>query len=364
MIANRMSKIDASGIRRVFDLASKMKNPINLSIGQPDFDISQDVKDAGINAIQQGKNRYTPSQGTQELNSAVKNHIKKQYGYTPDATMVTSGVSGGLFLLLMATVNPGDEVVFPDPYFVMYKHLVNLLGGKAVPVPTNNDFQLNLEELNSAINQKTKLLIINSPNNPTGAVYDEESLKQVAEIAQKNDLLVVSDEIYSTFCYDYDSCPSIAPYYQEKTLILNGFSKSDAMTGWRVGYAAGPSQIIEEMIKLQQYTYVCAPSFAQEAALSAIARKNEWLESYSERRNLIYKGLSEAGYSVAKPGGAFYIFPECPIDEDKFIERAFENNLLIIPGSVFSDRQGYFRISFAADFDTLEKGIEVLKKIR
>lgn len=363
MISKRAQLIDASGIRKVFDLAAKMKNPVNLSIGQPDFDIPDPVKLAGIQAIEAGFNRYTPSQGIPELNHAVRDYLRDQTGFSAEASMITSGVSGGLLLAILALVDNGDEVVFPDPYFVMYKHLVNLAAGVPRPVDHYPDFALDPERIAAAITPRTKLLILNSPNNPTGAVYGAEALQAVAELARKHDLLVISDEIYRTFSYDGD-CPSIASYYPEKTLVLDGFSKSSAMTGWRVGYAAGPKWLIEEMIKLQQYTFVCSPSFAQKAAVAALKMGNPHCEDYGRRRDRIFQGLVDAGYEVQRPGGAFYIFPKCPFDPDRFITDALEQSLLIIPGDVFSDRKGHFRICFTAEEKVLEQGIDILKKIR
>lgn len=363
LIAKRMATIDASGIRKVFDLGAKIDNPVNLSIGQPDFDIPDELKTLAINAIQSGFNRYTQTQGTSELNEAIRSYLKRTASFEPEATMVASGVSGALFLLILATLDPGDEVVFPDPYFVMYKHLVNLVGGVPVYVDTSPDFQLDPDKLEAALSEKTKMIIINSPSNPTGVVYSEEIIKAIAEIARKRNILLVSDEIYREFCYER-TFPSLATWYPEKTVVLNGLSKSAAMTGWRIGFAAGPAAIINEMIKLQQYTFVCAPSFAQKAAVHALEMKNLHLDSYRQRRDLIYSGLIDAGYEVVKPEGAFYIFPKCPTSEEEFINAALENKLLIIPGSVFSERSGWFRISFAADPAVLQKGIEILARLR
>ncbi len=362
-ISKRMSTIDASGIRKVFDLGAKMKDPVNLSIGQPDFDVPDELKTIAISAIQSGFNRYTQTQGTPELNEAIRAYLKRTAGFEPDSTMVASGVSGALFLLILATIDPGDEVVFPDPYFVMYKHLVNFVGGVPVCVDTYPDFQLDPEKLAAAITDKTRMIIINSPSNPTGVVYSLETVQAIAELARKRNILLVSDEIYREFCFTKDF-PSLATWYPEKTVVLNGLSKSVAMTGWRVGFAAGPADIVSEMIKLQQYTFVCAPSFAQKAAVRAFELPNGHLQSYIQRRDQIYHGLVNAGYDVVKPEGAFYIFPKCPADESLFIDAALENKLLIIPGSVFSEKKGWFRISFAADTTVLEKGIEILTRLR
>jgi aspartate/methionine/tyrosine aminotransferase len=362
MLADRMKMIDSSGIRKVFDLAAKMKNPINLSIGQPDFDIPDEIKEAGIDAIREGFNRYTVTQGIPELREAVALHYKKQYGVECEDVLITSGVSGGLMLAFIALVQPGDEVLLPDPYFVMYKHLTKLFGGKAVFVDTYPDFTLRPEKLEEKVTKKTKLMMINSPGNPTGRVYRTDELKAIAEFARRHDLLVISDEIYDRFIYDRQF-ETFAQYY-DKTLLLNGLSKSSAMTGWRLGWAAGPHEVIESMKMLQQYSFVCAPSFAQKAALTAMDYDIEkHIAEYHAKRDLIYNGLKDH-FAVEKPGGAFYIFPKAPGgDGVRFVEKAIENNVLIIPGNVFSEKNTHFRLSFAAPDETIEQGIEVLQRL-
>lgn len=362
MLADRMKMIDSSGIRKVFDLAAKMENPINLSIGQPDFDIPDEIKEAGIEAIREGFNRYTVTQGIPELREAISLHYKKQYGVEFEDVLVTSGVSGGLMLAFIALVQPGDEVLLPDPYFVMYKHLTKLFGGKAVFVDTYPDFTLRPEKLEEKVTKKTKVMMINSPGNPTGRVYTTDELKAIAEFARRHNLLVISDEIYDRFIYDRQF-ETFAQYY-EKTLLLNGLSKSSAMTGWRLGWAAGPHEVIESMKMLQQYSFVCAPSFAQKAALTAMDYDIEkHIAEYHAKRDLIYNGLKEC-FDVEKPGGAFYIFPKAPGgDGVKFVEKAIKNNVLIIPGNVFSEKNTHFRLSFAAPDETIQQGIEVLQKL-
>ena len=259
-------------------------------------------------------------------------------------------------------VDPGDEVLVPDPYFVMYKHLTRLIGGVPRYIDTYPDFRLRREQIEKVITPKSKLIFINTPANPTGIAYTEEELKMVAEVARAHDLIVIFDEIYSSFCYDQPHA-NIARFYP-KTIILNGFSKSHAMTGWRVGYAAGPAEIIREMIKLQQYTFVCAPSFAQKAAVKAMDfDMSEQMEQYRRKRDLIYEGL-KGKFDVIKPNGAFYIFPRSPDgDSERFVTKAIENKVLIIPGNIFSEKNTHFRISFAADDATIQKGIEVLQKL-
>lgn len=361
-LAERTSRIDASGIRKVFALAANLENPINLSIGQPDFDVDDAIKADAIAAIRAGLNKYTQTWGLDELREEASVYYQRRFGTPLENVMITSGVSGGLFLALLATINPGDEVIFADPYFVMYKHLVNLLGGICRPVSTYPDFKLKPEDVEAAITDKTKLLIVNSPCNPTGVTLNEAELKALADVAAKHGILAISDEIYEQFFYD-DPPASMAGMY-ENLLVLNGFSKMAAMTGWRVGFAAGPADIIQQMNTLQQYTFVCAPSFAQKAAVTALRTDPvEKIAAYKHKRDLIYGGLSQA-FNVVKPGGAFYIFPEAPGgDGDAFVAKAIENNILVIPGSVFSERKTHFRLSFAADDATIERGVEALNNL-
>jgi len=361
-LAERTKRIDASGIRKVFALAANLQNPINLSIGQPDFDVDDAVKKEAIAAIQAGWNKYTQTWGLDELREECSAYYQRRFGIPLENVMITSGVSGGLFLALLATIDPGDEVLFGDPYFVMYKHLVNLLGGVSKPISTYPDFKLKAADVESAITKRTKALIVSSPCNPTGVTLSKAELKAIADVAAKYGILVISDEIYEQFFYDEESASMVGMC--ENLLILNGFSKMAAMTGWRVGFAAGPADIIQEMNTLQQYTFVCAPSFAQKAAVTALRNDPvERIAAYKRKRDLIYEGLSKK-FNVVKPGGAFYIFPEAPGgDGEAFVAKAIENNILIIPGSVFSERNTHFRLSFAAEDATIERGAEALNKL-
>ncbi len=361
-LADRMNAIDASGIRKVFALAAQMKDPVNLSIGQPDYDVDQVCKDEACRQIQGGFNSYTQTWGCQELREAVSDYYEQKFGVPLHNAMITSGVSGGLFLALMATVNPGDEVICGDPYFVMYKHLVSLLGGTSVPVDTYPDFKLTADRVEQAITQKTKVIIVNSPANPTGVTLNAEEMRALAAVAQKHDLLVISDEIYESL--QYDDAPATMAGLYDKVVCLNGFSKNMAMTGWRLGYAAGPEDVIQAMNTLQQYTFVCAPSFAQKAAIPALkADMTAKVDAYRHKRDLVYNALKDV-FPCVKPGGAFYIFPQAPNnDGDAFVKKAIENNVLIIPGSVFSEHKTCFRISFAAADETIVKGCEILKRL-
>lgn len=361
-LANRMTRIDASGIRKIFALAAKMKDPINLSIGQPDYDVHTDVKEAAIAAIRAGQNAYTQTWGLDELRAAFGEYYQGKFGVTPPNVMVAAGVSGALFLALMATVNEDDEVIFGDPYFVMYKHLVNLLGGKPVAVDTYPHFKLTPAAVEAAITPRSKVLIVNSPSNPTGITLTQAEMQALAEVARKHNLLVITDEIYEALLYDEAPATMVGMY--ENVLLLNGLSKSSGMTGWRIGFAAGPDAIIQAMNTLQQYTFVCAPSMAQRAAIVALKEDlRPKVDAYRKKRDIIYNGLKDH-FDVTRPGGAFYFFPAAPGgDGDAFVKAAIDNNLLIIPGSVFSARGTHFRISFAAKDEVLARGIEVLKRL-
>ncbi len=362
LISDRLASIKPSGVRRIFDLARQMKDPINLSIGEPDFDIPEPLKEEGIEWIRRGFNKYTPTQGIPELREKIASHLKKK-GIHFEEVMVTAGVTGGLLLASLALINPGDEVIIPDPFFVMYEYQVLLMGGIPVFVDTYPDFRLREEELIKKISKKTKFIIINSPNNPTGTIYPREDLMAVVRIAREKNLLILSDDIYDHFVFDEPSSPSIGQLY-EKSLTFGGFSKGWGMTGWRLGYVAGPKEILQQMITLQQYTFSSVNSFAQKAAIKALDFNVEgYIQAYRKKRDLIYEGLREK-FRVQKPQGAFYIFPEVPGGNgEAFVEKAIQHNLFIVPGSVFSKRNTHVRISFAASEETLLKGIEVLNRI-
>ena len=365
ILADRTSKIDASGIRKVFALAGSLKDPVNFSIGQPDFDVPEPLKEEAIKAIKEGQNKYSQTAGDAVLKNRVAEQVQKEFGWSEPSVIITSGVSGGLLLTFLAIINPEDEVIIPDPYFVIYKHVINMLGGKCVFVDSYPNFELPVEKIAEAITDKTKLIILNSPSNPTGVVYPKEQIKRLAEIASEKDILVMTDEIYEKFCYDSE-CPSIANYY-EKTLLLRGFGKSYAMTGWRLGYAAANESlknVIEEMTKIQQYTFVCAPGPFQKAAIAAMDYNiNDLVDAYRSKRDLIYEGLKD-NFELIKPSGAFYAFIKAPGGSgSKFVEKAITNNVLIIPGNVFSEKDTHFRISFATSDAKIKEGIDILCRL-
>ncbi len=365
IIANREKQIDASGIRKVFALAAEMKNPVDFSIGQPDFDVPEELKDKAIEAIRAGMNKYSQTAGDAVLKERIGADVKGEFGWDKPAVLVTSGVSGGLLLAFMSLINPGDEVIIPDPYFVIYKHVVNLLGGKCVFVDTYPDCRLHVERIEKAINERTKLIIVNSPSNPTGVVYSDEEVRQLADVAARHDVVVMSDEIYEKFCYD-GPCRSIA-HWHEKTLVLRGFSKPFAMTGWRLGYAAASGalgDLIEQMTKIQQYTFVCAPTPFQKAAIAAMDFDvSEYVAQYRRKRDLVCEHLS-AKFRFVKPGGAFYVFVEAPRGNGtQFVTEAIRNNVLVIPGKVFSEKDTHFRISYATSDDKIRRGTEILRRL-
>ena len=355
-----MSLLDASGIRKVFDLAAKLEDPINLSIGQPDFDVPALAKAEAIAAIERGFNKYTQTQGAADLREAVAAAARKEFGWDDDrAYLITSGVSGALLLAFMVLINPGDEVILLDPYFVMYKHLVNLAGGVPVIVDTYPDFSPDPDKIAAAVTDRTTLLVVNSPGNPTGRVYSVDELRAIADVAESHGLLVISDEIYNSFCYD-GPFASMADY--ENTLLMRGFSKSYAMTGWRLGWCSGPVEVIEKMTMLQQYSFVCAPSMAQAGGVAAMSCDvSEHVNAYRKKRDMVFEALS-GPFGLIKPGGAFYAFVPAPegATGTEFVARAIDNNVLVIPGNVFSERDTHFRISYATSDEKLAEGLEIL----
>jgi aspartate/methionine/tyrosine aminotransferase len=362
LLADRTRAFDSSGIRKVFDLAAKMKDPINFSIGQPDFDVPAEVKAACIDAIRAGKNAYTVTQGIAPLREKLQARIDQQLGHADRKVLITLGTSGGLSLILWSLVNPGDEVLMFDPYFVMYPALTQLVGGVPVLVDTYPDFRIDLAKVAAAITPRTKLILLNSPANPTGVVATEEEVRGLAQLAAERNIVLVSDEIYSTFSYD---APPFSPAaYNDRTLVIDGFSKSHGMTGWRLGYVHGPAEIIDTMTKLQQYTFVCAPQPVQWAGVTALdVPLGRHLADYRRKRDLIYAGLQDR-YEVVRPGGAFYIFPKSPWGTgSQFVAQAIESNVLIIPGNIFSLRDTHFRISYAASDEMIQRGIEVLRHL-
>jgi aspartate aminotransferase/aminotransferase len=361
-IAKRMQTIESSGIRKVFELARTIKNPINLSIGQPDYDVPQRVKEVTIEAIREGQNAYTLTQGIAPLRERLLQNLQKKLPGQDRAVMIPSGTAGGLVLSLMCCLNPGDEVIFFDPYFVMYPHLTRLAGGVPVIVDTAPTFAIDVNKVRDAITPRTRAVLVNSPSNPTGRLATETELRDLATLCAEKELLLISDEIYAHFCYDG---PFISPaQFNPQTLVVDSFSKSHGMTGWRVGVAHGPPEFINQMITLQQYTFVCAPSMAQWGALAACDYDiSPYVAQYKAKRDRMVAELGNL-YDLGTPNGAFYLYPRAPGGSGMaFVEKAIQAGLLIIPGNVFSRHDTHFRLSYAASDDDLGRGIEVLKKL-
>jgi aspartate aminotransferase/aminotransferase len=361
-IADRMKLIDASGIRKAFDMARSMTDPIDLSIGLPDFDVPEPVKAAAIAAIESGKNAYTVTQGIPELRSKLQAQVDAEFGHADRQVLVTSGTAGGLLLALCCTVNPGDEVIVFDPYFGMYLHLATLAGGISVLVDTYPDFRLDVEKVARVMTGRTKCVVVNTPVNPTGTVATKDELRELAALCRKRGILLVSDEVYRAFCYDR---PFVSPArWNEDVLVVDGFGKAYGMTGWRLGYAHGPSRLIQEMAKLQQFSFVCAPSMVQHAGVVALdVDLTSQVETYRQKRDMVVRILGE-DFELAVPEGAFYAFPRAPWGTaTEFVGEAIKHNVLVIPGNVFSRRDTHFRISYAVDSAKLRRGLERLRSL-
>lgn len=391
MISDRAGAIDASGIRRIFALAATLENPINLSIGQPDFPVPQAIKSAAINAIENDVNGYSLTQGLPTLLSKVNSWLKHDLGWnvqtvnTPDhdgpVSFISSGTSGALVLAFMALLNPGDECIIPDPYFVAYPHWATLCGAKAISVDTYPDFKLTAERVAPLITDKTKFILLNTPSNPAGVVMGTKEGKELLELCRSKGVLLISDEIYDEFAFsdattescvadaNTPRCPSPARVEgaQDDVLLIRGFGKTYGCTGWRLGYAAGPKAIIEQMAKLQQYTFVCAPAPLQ-AGVEACFDTDmaEHVAEYESRRDLVLSKLSPLT-EVATPGGAFYAFIKIPehlnMTGTEFAEKAIKEKLLTIPGGAFSARDTHFRISFATRRDKLIEGLDIIARL-
>jgi len=361
-IADRMGSIQASGIRKAFEMARQMTDPINLSIGLPDFDVPEPIQEAACAAIRSGHNAYTVTMGLPELRDALQARVVAQLGHADRQVMVTSGTAGGLLLAICTTVNPGDEVIVLDPYFVMYPNLVALAGGTTVLVETYPEFGIPLGRIAAVMTPRTRAVIVNSPGNPTGVVAPADALRGLAELCRDRGVLLISDEVYRAFCHDG---PFATPAsWNEDVLVVDGFSKTYGMTGWRLGFAHGPSRLIQEMAKLQQFSFVCAPSPLQKAVVGAWDLDlSDQLAAYRRKRDMVVEALS-GPFELARPTGAFYAFPRAPWGTaTEFVAEAIRRNVLIIPGDVFSRRDTHFRISYAVDDRTLERGLDILRDL-
>jgi aspartate aminotransferase/aminotransferase len=361
-IADRMRRIDASGIRKVFDLAAQMHDPINLSIGQPHFDTPPAVKQALHDAVSAGRNAHSQTQGIATLIAKIQADVDARYGHGDRKVFITSGTSGGLNLALSVLVNPGDEVIVFDPWFVMYKHLTTLAGGTTVEIDTYPDFRIDLDKVRDALSPRTRAILVNSPANPTGYVATAAEMEGLAKLAAEKDVPLISDEIYKSFCYDR---PFVSPAkWNERTIVIDGFSKSHSLTGWRLGWCHGPQEVVRQMLKLQQFTFVCAPHPVQHAGVVAWdCDMSDRVADYKRKRDYMLTQLGDL-YEIPAAGGAFYLFPRAPWGTgSEFVAEAIRNNLLVIPGNVFSPRDTHFRISYAAEDRALERGCEVLRRL-
>ncbi len=376
-VSERLSTVPPSGIRRFFDIAATMDDVISLGIGEPDFETPEPIIRAGIEALERGETHYSSNSGLLELRRAIAEHLDRMYGqtYNPASEiLVTVGVSEALYLALAATLDPGDEVIIPEPCFVSYAPEVVFAGGKPVMVPTKleHNFQVTADEIESAINDRTKVLLIGYPNNPTGAVMSRSRLNEIAAVAKQHDLLVISDEIYDRLVYDFDHvCFPSLPGMYSRTVLLQGFSKAYAMTGWRIGYIAAPAEILGMMRRVHQYTIMCAPSVSQYAALAALKEGEPYVEEmvaeYDRRRRLIVNGMNEIGLNCFEPQGAFYAFPCIEItgmDENEFAEKLLhEERVAVVPGSAFGEAgKGHVRCSYATAYEKIEEALERLQR--
>ena len=365
-----------SGIRKFFDLAADMPHCISLGVGEPDFKTPWSVRDAGIRSLEQGRTKYTANAGLKELRAEVCNYLARRFelNYEPQNVLVTVGGSEAIDLAIRALVKPGDEVIIPEPCFVCYEPITQLVGGVPVHIATRaeDEFRLTAEQLKAAITPRTRLLIFPYPNNPTGAVMSAADMQAIAEVLRDTNIMVLSDEIYSELTYGLDRHVSFAslPGMAERTIVVNGFSKSYAMTGWRLGYAAGPVPVIKVMTKIHQSCIMSAPTTSQYAAITALRQCDDQIEmmrdEYNRRRRYVVKSLNDMGLTCFEPRGAFYVFPSIQISglsSEEFCERLLrEKEVAIIPGSAFGAcGDGYARISYAYSVDHLQTAMRRIR---
>ncbi len=368
-LSDRVRGIEPSGIRRIFELIATMEDPINLSIGQPHYDPPDALIEAACAAIRAGKNRYTVTQGLPELNALVLADTEARHGRRPETCLLTAGVSGGLVLTFLCLLNPGDEILLPDPGFVMYRHLATLCGATVryydtYPREPGARFGVDLGEIERLVGQRTKIVFVNSPSNPTGCVLTRAEVEGIARIANDAGAWVVSDEIYDLFSYDGECCSPVA--FADRCIRLGGFSKTFGIPGWRMGYATGPAAVLDAMKTLQQFSFVCAPAPFQYALLAAIPQIDlqPYRVQYRGKRDFVAANLHPV-YRLAPPEGSFYAFPQLPpgADPESFLHAALQHKLLIVPGKSFSARDTHFRLSFGVDDAVLARGIGVLDEL-
>ncbi len=376
-ISKTVVSLKKSGIRKFFDIVSEMKDVISLGVGEPDFDTPWHIREEGIYALEKGKTFYTSNAGLKELRVEIDNYLKRtqNISYNPATEIiVTVGGSEAIDIGLRAMVNAGDEVIIPQPSYVSYEPCAILAGAKPVIIDlkAENEFRLTAEELKNAITDKTKILILPFPNNPTGAIMERKDLEEIAKVCIENDIYVISDEIYGELSYKekHVSIASIAGM-KERTILINGFSKAYAMTGWRLGYACGPKEIIEQMVKIHQYAIMCAPTTSQYSAVEALKKGDDDVklmrESYNQRRRFLMNAFKEMGLECFEPYGAFYVFPsikEFGMTSEEFAMKFLEEeHVAVVPGTAFGDSgEGFLRISYAYSIENLKRAMERLKR--
>ena len=376
-LADTIVNIKPSGIRKFFDLVSEMKDAISLGVGEPDFDTPWHIRDEGIYSLERGRTFYTSNAGLKELKEEIANYLRRRVHVDYDdrhEVLVTVGGSEAIDMAMRVMLNPGEEVLIPQPSYVSYEPCTIMAGGIALIIDLNaeNEFRLTPEELLEHITDKTKLLVLPFPNNPTGAIMEQKDLEAIAKVIIEKDLYVLSDEIYSELTYkeDHVSIASI-PGMQERTILINGFSKAYAMTGWRLGYACGPRKIIEQMTKLHQYAIMCAPTTSQYAAVEALRNGDDDVammrEAYNQRRRYLVHAFKEMGLECFEPYGAFYIFPcikEFGMTSEEFASRfLMEEKVAVVPGTAFGDcGEGFLRISYAYSLENLKEALGRMQK--
>ncbi len=377
-LSTRVAGLKPSGIRKFFDIAATMKDVISLGIGEPDFTTPKPILEAGIRSLEAGETHYTSNSGKIELREAIAGSLKRLYGvtYNPvDEIIATVGVSEALYLTFTALLNPGDEVIIPTPCFVSYQAEVILAGGVPIEIPSRveNNFQVDPADIRRALTPRTKAIFIGYPSNPTGAVAERDVMIEIAKIAEDNDLMIVSDEIYDRLVYDFEHVcmPALGESIKRRTVLLGGFSKSHAMTGWRIGYAAGPADIIKGLVRIHQYTIMSAPTTAQDAAVAAIQvgepHVAEMVAEYDRRRRLIVGGLNRLGLTTFEPRGAFYAFPNIKasgLSDDEFAEMLLkEESVAVVPGNSFgAGGEGFVRCSYATSYDKIEEALHRMER--
>ncbi|HEX7737909.1 MAG TPA: aminotransferase class I/II-fold pyridoxal phosphate-dependent enzyme [Ktedonobacteraceae bacterium] len=378
ILAERVRKVKPSGIRKFFDIINTMPEVISLGVGEPDYITPEHIRQAGVRSIEQGHTQYTSNYGMLELREEIAAMLKRRYelDYNPATELlVTVGVSEGVDLAMRTLLDPDDEVISPDPGYVAYDADIVFAGGVSVPVPTYAEYNFGVRaaEIAAAITPRTKVILLGNPNNPTGATIPRAELEGIARLAIEHDLIVVVDEVYSRLVYR-DQHVSIAslPGMRERTILLDGFSKAYAMTGWRIGYVAAPSYILEAMLKVHQYTIMCAGTAPQEAALQALRHGEEDVErmfqDYARRRQMFVDGLNRIGLTCCEPGGAFYAFPSVTstgLSDDEFAEKLlFEEKVAVVPGSAFGAAgKGYVRAAYCTAYDKLEEALVRMERL-